>query len=191
MAEAMPPHVHTFSGLLINPLDLQPEDVVLEDIAHHLSNQCRFSGGTRWHYSVAQHAWIVSYDSEVVSAGREWDALHHDDAEWVLQDMAKPLKTDPRLGQAYRGCEKRIERVLAPILDVTFPLEDPDKCVVKAADIRCLVTEARDLMHGHEHWTYYSDIVPYTTTIKKWSPEKAKRKWLARHHELLALKEAE
>lgn len=188
MTEQLPSFVHTFSGLYIDPLNLQPEDVLIADIAHHLSNQCRFQGGPKWHYSVAQHAWLVSYDPEVVAAGREWDALHHDDAEWVLQDMAKPLKVDPYLGRSYRGLEKRIERVLAPILGVKFPTDD---CEVKRADIRCLVTEARDIMHGTDSWGYYQDIVPYTETIKKWSPEKAERKWLARYNELLALKEAE
>lgn len=175
--ERIPSRVHTYSGIMIDPLDLDPKTVRIIDIAHHLANQCRFSGATKWHYSVAQHAYIASTQVEPEFA---WDALHHDDAEYALQDMAKPLKVDERLGQAYRGAEGRIERVLRPLLDVRFPMP-PE---VKDADERMLVTEADQLMHGRSEWANFRDTIPYDLEIKKWSPEKAKQKWLARFYEL-------
>lgn len=180
----MPSAIHTFSGRLIDPLDLQPEDVCIEDVAHHLALQCRFSGGTKWHYSVAQHA---VYCSRIVAPEFAWDALHHDDAEYALQDMAKPLKNHPTLGQAYRGAEQRIERVIGEVFGVTFPFP-PE---VKTADERMLITEARDLMHGTSKWEWVPDVEFAPFEIKKWSPEKAEAKFLARYDELLILKEAE
>lgn len=181
--ERIPSKVTTFSGAHVDPLDLQPEDILIVDIAHHLAMQCRWSGGTKWHYSVAQHAY---YCSILVPSEQAYDALHHDDPETYLQDMAKPLKNHPTLGQAYRGAEQRIERVIGPVLGVRFPVS-PE---VKTADLAMLAAEADQLVHGRKHWTYYHDIVAADIEIKKWSPEKAEAKFLARHAELLTKKEA-
>lgn len=175
--ERMKSNVHTYTGRLVDPLDMHPEDIDVDDIAHALANQCRFQGHTSSFYSVAQHSVIVS---KVVPPEFAWDGLFHDAAEAYLQDMAKPLKNHPTLGQAYRGAEVRIERVIGDALDVQFPFPEP----VKEADIVVLVTEARDLMHGTKSWTYYHDIVPLKTTIAAWSPRRAKREFLARYEKL-------
>lgn len=181
--EHIPSYITMFSGAHVDPLDLRPEDILVEDIAHHLSNQCRWSGGTRYHYSVAQHSY---YCSLIVPSPFAYDALHHDDAEAYLQDMAKPLKNNRTLGQAYRGAEQRIERVIREALGVTFPFPDP----VKQADLAMLIAEAEQLVHGRKHWSYYHEIEAADIEIKKWTPEKAEKKWLARHAELFAAKEA-
>lgn len=181
--ERIPSYITTFSGLHVDPLDLQPEDVSLLDIAHHLSMQCRWSGATKHHYSVAQHAWHCSF---LVPEDQAYDALHHDDAETYLQDMAKPLKNHETLGQAYRGAEQRIERVIREALDVHFPVS----AEVKDADLLMLCAEADQLVHGRKHWTYYHDLPAADVEIKKWTPEKAERRWLARHNELALAKEA-
>lgn len=173
----MPSYVHTRSGKLVDPLDLKPEDVCIEDIAHALGNQCRWTGHTSEFYSVGQHSVLASH---IVPEEDAWDALHHDDPEYLLQDMAKPLKNHPRLGQAYRGAEKRIERVIAEVFQVNFPLPPS----VKEADVRLLVTEARDLVHGTEGWTYYQDIKPLDDTITPWSPRRARREFLSRYEQL-------
>jgi uncharacterized protein len=41
------PWFQTFTGRAFFPLNPRPEDVVLEDIAHHLANICRFGGAVR------------------------------------------------------------------------------------------------------------------------------------------------
>ena len=179
----IPSYITTFSGLHIDPLDLQVEDVSLTDIAHHLAMQCRWSGAVCYHYSVAQHAYYVSL---LVPPDEAYDALHHDDAEYALQDMAKPLKNHETLGQAYRGAEARIERVIRDALDVRFPVSED----VKKADLMMLCAEADQLVHGRQHWTYYTDTTPADTVIKKWTPEKAERMWLARHHILQEARDA-
>lgn len=184
--ERIPSYIHTFSGRMVDPLDLKPEDVCIEDVAHHLALQCRFSGAVRVFYSVAQHAVLASMLPSVVEAGEEWDALHHDDAEYVLQDMARPLKHDERLGQAYRGAEKRIEKVIGEVFGARFPMSP----VVHDADTTMLVTEARDLMHGTEKWSgSYKNHPPAEFTISAWSPKRAEQKFLARYAELLVHRE--
>ena len=83
------------SGRYVSPLDMRPEDLDIRDIAHHLSQVCRYTGGTPFHYSVAQHSVLVSQyftDRDGKLAG-----LLHDAAEAYLNDLASPVKHDPRL----------------------------------------------------------------------------------------------
>lgn len=173
----MPSEIHTYSGRWVNPLDLDPEQVAIADIAHALSNQCRFSGHTREFYSVAQHCVLAS---RIVPDEFAFDALMHDAAEAYLQDMAKPLKNHPSLGQAYRGAERRIEAIIGEVFDVQFPFP----AEVKDADITMLVTEARDLMHGTEEWEHYRDIPPLAEKITPWSPKMSRKRFLRRFVEL-------
>lgn len=181
--ERMPSFITMFSGRHVDPLDLRVEDIDLIDLAHHQAMQCRWSGAVKFHYSVAQHAYHCSY---LVPPEQAYDALHHDDAEAYLQDMAKPLKNHVSLGKAYRGAERRIERVIRESHGVRFPVS-PE---VKDADLAMLCAEADQLVHGRKHWTYYRDIAAADIELRKWTPEKAKRMWLARHHQLLKERDA-
>jgi len=45
----------THSGILFNLLEPEPDDILIEDIAVHLSRIARWNGGTRRFYSVAEH----------------------------------------------------------------------------------------------------------------------------------------
>lgn len=45
----------THSGILFNLLDPNPDDILIEDIAVHLSRIARWNGATRHFYSVAEH----------------------------------------------------------------------------------------------------------------------------------------
>lgn len=89
--------MRTWSGEYIDPYDIQPGQVKLGDIAHHLSMICRYGGATNWHYSVAEHAvyvanWVYRQtgDPRQALAG-----LHHDDEEYILGDQIRPLKVRP------------------------------------------------------------------------------------------------
>jgi len=73
----------TYTGKQFYPLDPRPEDIDLDDIVHHLSHLCRFNGGTREFYSVAQHSVIVA------------DALPDDFKLWgLLHDAAESFLAD-------------------------------------------------------------------------------------------------
>ncbi|MFC4230551.1 hypothetical protein ACFOW1_01525 [Parasediminibacterium paludis] len=52
--------IRTYTGLYMNVFDPTPEMICIEDIAHALSHQCRFSGHTKQFYSVAQHSYHVA-----------------------------------------------------------------------------------------------------------------------------------
>lgn len=164
----------THSGRHVNPLDLQIEDVDIEDIAHSLSNLCRFTGHTKEFYCVAQHSVIVS---KLVPAKDALWGLLHDSVEELMGDTSRPLKSDPYFGKAYRGAERRAQKTIAE----KFDLEWPEPPSVKEADLIALATEARDLMPPEtKHWEIIKGIPTLEETIIPWTPKKAKKEFLAR-----------
>lgn len=52
--------IRTFTNKYVSPLELKPEDVNIDDIAHALSLQCRFAGHVQCFYSVAEHSCRVA-----------------------------------------------------------------------------------------------------------------------------------
>ena len=50
----------TFTGRQFFPLDPDPQDIDIVDIAHSLAMQCRYNGHTDRFYSVAEHCVHVS-----------------------------------------------------------------------------------------------------------------------------------
>ena len=171
------------TGTYINPLELLPEQVDIRDIAHHLGNQCRYSGAVREFYSVAEHSvrcyrYVLQKYPDEPSLHRQ--TLLHDSAEYALQDMARPLKEDPRFGQAYRGAEKRAEKVIFPVLDVEYPFDDR----VWEADLVLLATERRDLLPQNGRWTILDGIEPLREKIVPWSPKRARSTFLAEYEGL-------
>ena len=70
--------LQTYTGKKFYPFDPREEEVDILDIAHALSQLCRFGGHTKEFYSVAEHCVLVSMccPSEVKLLG-----LLHDAAE--------------------------------------------------------------------------------------------------------------
>lgn len=60
--------IATYTGRWFWPLDPRPEDIVIEDIAHALSNKCRFSGHTKKFYCVTPETKILKSTLEWVPA---------------------------------------------------------------------------------------------------------------------------
>ena len=59
--------MQTHSGRAFFIEDVRPEDISINDIAHHLSLICRFSGACNSFYSVAEHSVraleLIKYDN--------------------------------------------------------------------------------------------------------------------------------
>ena len=104
----------TASGRIVFPRDPRPEDIVVEDVAHHLSLICRFGGAVRTLYVVGEHAVRVSRVVEMLGGTKaeQFHGLHHDDSEYVLGDWIWPLKHSEEM-EAARGLEKRWEDAIA------------------------------------------------------------------------------
>ena len=64
------------------------------------------------------------------------------------------------------------------------------KKIIKEADHKLLATERRDLMPmDGEEWYHLKNVSPLPMPIQPWTPTEAKARFLARHEELLRLKE--
>ena len=75
------------SGVYFNFLTPHECAFTVDDIAHGLSQTCRFTGQTSEFYSVAQHSVIVSH---LVEPPHQLGALFHDASEAMMGDIIRP-----------------------------------------------------------------------------------------------------
>ena len=82
------------------------------DIAHALSNLCRFNGHSRRFYSVAEHV-VLGAKALLkcsISVEAAYRFLHHDDTEAYIGDVTRPLK---KMLPDYVSLERRLNLNLA------------------------------------------------------------------------------
>jgi 5'-deoxynucleotidase YfbR-like HD superfamily hydrolase len=165
----------TFSGRYLSFTNPKPEDIHIEDIAHALSNTCRFGGHTSRFYSVAQHCAIAS---RIVPVGFGLEALLHDAAEAYLGDVPTPLKQFlPEL--------RRIEACIMHRISEKFNIPAVTSPEVKKIDRILLATERRDLLSEQElPWTILEGVEPLQGVINPLSPCSAKYQFLERYKEV-------
>lgn len=166
--------IRTYTGKKFWPLDPRPEDVDILDIAHALSNTCRYTGHCRSFYSVAEHSVLVSYFCNDPLWG-----LLHDAAEAYLADVARPVK--PGL-TGFKEVEHRIMAAIAGRFGLAMP-EPPN---VKEIDTRILIDEMRRLMPNPEDADHFGQ--PLGVSIMAFSPATAEHMFLKRYYELTAKK---
>ncbi len=167
--------IQTHSGRRFNPTNPNPDAIVIQDIAHALSMQCRFSGHCKKFYSVAQHSVLVSYICD--SQDALWGLLH-DASEAYLVDVPRPLKRSGKFG-AYIEFESKMQEAICRRF--ALPFQEPAS--VKKADTKLLATEARDLMSPlHSDWDQPVEPLPFL--IEPWDHQKAKDMFMKRFFEL-------
>lgn len=90
----MQPVITTYSGKDICPLNIQPEEIDVEDIARSLSNTCRFGGQLKYFYSVAQHSVICHNTAKRLFEDEKlaMACLLHDLGETYINDVPTPIK---------------------------------------------------------------------------------------------------
>lgn len=171
-----------------------PEVIDIEDVAYALAFTVRWRGQTRFRgqrcfYGVGQHC--VFGAEEMIRAGHSrrdaFAFLWHEPDEVVLPDFPGPAKA------CLPGFKEFAKRQGDALLNrFGYRVANPD--LVKAWDLRMMVTEKRDLMAGHEADTFHSsartsihetefpafarEIVPYA------HPEIAAHRWLELYWQL-------
>lgn len=170
----------TSSGRRFYPEDPRHEDIIIEDIAHALSLQCRYGGHCLKHYSVAQHSVLVSRLCPPEDA--LWGLLH-DAAEAYIIDIPRPLKKAPWM-HGYRELEKRWMAVICEVFDL--PLERPES--VSKADEAILPLEAAAVMPklgpaSPQHWTF-REPPPTDFDLIPWSDRLSRRLYLETFYKL-------
>jgi hypothetical protein len=128
--------IRTFTGVDFNVFKPKPEDMCIEDIAHALSNQCRFGGHTVRFYSVAEHCIKCA---EMIDSEHALAALLHDASEAYLVDIPSPLKVAM---PEYIENEAEVMRVISEKFGFEWPLNN----MVKQVDRAMLGLEWNNLM---------------------------------------------
>ena len=166
----------TASGELFDPFRPDPARILLVDIAHALSNLCRFTGHVGRFYSVAQHSVLVS---RLCPDDHAMAGLLHDASEAYMADIAEPLKRHP----AFRPYLEAERELMAAILG-RFGLAPTLPAAVDEADRLALALEFRDLMALPmiPIDPAVSDAIP---RIEPMPPERAKEAFIGRFYELV------
>lgn len=167
--------IATYSGSLVDPLNLSPSDIQLGDVAHALAHLCRFTGHVRRFYSVAEHSYRVSF--MVPPEDALWGLLH-DATEAYLCDVSRPVKQQPALA-GYRDAEDRVMRAVCQ----KFGLPPTMPSSVAWADRESCMQEGWLLVPG---WPGRPTMETFPV-IRGLAPMAAKKAFLDRFSELTAL----
>ena len=144
----------TNSGIVLDPSNIQPDEINLQDIAHHLSSYscCRFGGSLphKIHYSVAAHSIILAeyildkYYHEVNVKSLAKLALFHDATEAYIGDVVSGLKKHLI---DYQQIESDLDRVIKD----KYKIKETDEWnfIIKDIDTRIILDEVHALMPHH------------------------------------------
>lgn len=152
------------SRILFDVFNPKDEDIKIEDIAHSLSNVCRYGGHSPKFYSVAQHCVICSYEEG--TAKEKLEFLLHDASEAYLADMPRPIK---RNMPNYIEMEDKLLGLIFKKFNLTFPLSNR----VHEVDDSVLAFEYRSFFEIEDK------------NFDFWSPDYSKSMFLNRYHELI------
>jgi hypothetical protein len=167
--------IQTWTGKKFYPQNPTAESICIQDIANALANQCRFTGHTSVHYSVAQHCVLVSY---LCNPEHALQGLLHDASEAYLVDVASPIKRLPEMA-GYRELEKKVQNAI--YRKFNLPEEEPKD--VKRADLIMLSLESQSFMSPlHPDWKMPFNIP--TLKIEALSADEAFMLFTGRFHEL-------
>lgn len=153
--------LHTYTGKMFNPFNPDLESICIEDIAHALSNTCRFGGHSKEYYSVAEHSVLVSMLCDESNA---FEGLMHDAAEAYLGDIPTPLKE--RL-PGFMELEDSVLKFIFNKYNLSYPLSNN----VKKMDEKALTLE-------------FESIRGITNILQLQSPKEAEEAFLKRFHYL-------
>ena len=172
--------MQVWTGGRYYPMDPRVEEVRIEDIAHSLAMQCRFTGHVETFYSVAEHSWWVSHlvPSQLALCG-----LLHDATEAYLTDISRPVK-------AHLTNYKEIEALNWKVIAMKFNLPAIMPPEIHRADNAMLHAERAKLLKfgpadaSAEDWAMGAVESPAKVRIKCWGPGRGKQKFLERFYQL-------
>lgn len=174
-------------------------EVSIDGVAHHLSNCARFSGATRFHYSVAQHSVLVAdlVKSWGASQATELKALGHDAHEYVMGDLPTPFQNwftedicDGR--DLIEIAKTRLDRIILPKIGIDADWSDEERRMIKRADKIAFHVESFQLFDKTPDWWaelvfrngFTLDDIPLDIRLERMLPEDAKAVFLERYGEL-------
>jgi len=175
---SMEPYIETYSGEKFYFLEPSIDSIKIEDIAHALSNNCRYTGHCSRFYSVAEHSIGVSILTDSL------EGLLHDASEAYIADISSPVKP-------YLHNYKEMEKVIMDAIGKKFGFGELSK-LTHYADLQQLSTEAHYLIPSKgdpwpwDKWHHLGR--PHILNGEfpaGFSPAEAKSRFLARYEELV------
>lgn len=148
----------------------------IEEIAHALSNLCRYTGHVNSFYSVAEHSFLVSH---LVPEKYALEGLLHDASEAFCGDVAKPLK---EMLPEYKTIEDRVQEAVATYFNLQYPFPEE----VHKADAQMYWTERKSIAASDVVDTLWNKGTGAVRRVEPfgWTPEEAKGMFLVRYKEL-------
>lgn len=121
-------NIMTYTGLFMDPLAPEPEQVRIEDIAHALSMISRANGHFPEVHTVAQHCLECAAEAKARNLPRQTQlfCLLHDGAEAYLGDFIQPVKA--RM-EGYREAEDHLLDKIYRKFAGRTPSEEEQKAV--------------------------------------------------------------
>lgn len=173
------PNINTFTGLSIDPFNVDPALICIEDIAHHLANMCRFTGACKTFYSVAQHCYNVSL---LCRRDHALEGLLHDGNEYLTGDIATPTKRRPEM-KPIRDAEDSLDAKIR----YKYHLPSEISHDVHVTDKKMGATEARDLFSDFRptDGVYLKYVAFEDFIVVPWESIAAERMFLERYYQLM------
>jgi 5'-deoxynucleotidase YfbR-like HD superfamily hydrolase len=156
----------------------------VEHVAIALSQINRYTGHSRFPYSVAQHSVFVSklldFDPRLAMLG-----LAHDAHEAIIGDISTPLKQQIRAagaGHVLEKLEADADAIMFRLFGVAAPAAGFETEAVKRADLVALATEYRDIMAKRHDWNLL--YAPHPAKLKAQSASCAAMLFMRRYRQL-------
>lgn len=184
--------------------------LTLNDIAEPLAKTCRYGGACKGYLSVAEHAVLVALKLRRLGApvSLQLAGLHHDDPEFCLSDIQRPVKLALRAmiiehgygaNEPYALITKKLEHAIWRAFgqvngEMLWTPGDEHNPLVKDVDNWACAFEARHIMpsrgeHWEQAWLLKSATRPIPEheqdAIHGWEWRQARDVWLGLHHELV------
>jgi hypothetical protein len=160
------------------------DDVHIEDIASHLSRLCRFNGALKDSveiYTVAQHSCLVS---DHLPPELQLEGLLHDAQEYVLGDMAKPIKMNLATLSGGRDYWKELEHGVEAVIRAKFGLPAQMTPEVKHQDYLAVAAEHRDLQNNLGLVDWGTPPQTWPELIIPWSISRSRGEFMTRYRRL-------
>lgn len=148
--------IQSFTGKRVDLLNMKPEQVCIEDIAHALANKGRYTGHAKFFYSVGQHTIL---GAAALPSAFKLAFLLHELSEVYLPDIAGPLK--PFVYVQFDALDdttrcitwEQLEREHTSVMLRALGLSSLEPLIyspeVRTMDLRMLMTEKTGI-HGPE-----------------------------------------
>ena len=175
------------------PLSPDADVIHINDIAHSLSNICRFNGHCNFHYSVAQHSLYVAAIVAKVDPALAIYGLLHDAGEAFLSDVVSPIKGDlyvkcpatnvfPEEFIPFEKYENRWLQLVAQKYGLVYPFPEE----VWKADLRVCCAESMQIMKKPpEPWAVMKDVIPASIMILRETPEVIEEHFLQKFYDYM------